>query len=264
MSREPKAAEAGASRRPRWLARGANCLLAASALAWALSTLPDLTDPTVSRVARQIAAGESYDAPLLRRIVAANLPAAQHQCEPKALRELLVLQLSAADMTVRGTDLTQADADVDAVQRMSRILLGCAPTESLGWLGAFWASSRQDGLTARTVALLGQSYRLAPHEVWLQMMRVPLAFRAFDALPTALTDATVQDFNDVFHDRLYPSAAALYVKSPASARGRLLDLTCDVSEREKLAFWYLVRNAGGKIQHRCYPADDRPRYLLEN
>lgn len=207
--------------------------------------LPNLTDPTVSRVARQIAAGESYDAPLLRRIVAANLPAAQHECEPKALRELLVLQLSVTDMTVRSsTDLAQADADVDAVQRMSRILMGCAPTESLGWLGAFWAGSRQNGLTARTVALLGQSYRLAPHEVWLQMMRVPLAFRAFGAPPTA--------------------AAALYVKSPAAARGRLLDLTCDVSEREKLAFWYLVRDAGGKIQHRCYPADDRPRYLLEN
>lgn len=64
------------------------------------------------------------------------------------------------------------------------------------------------------------------------MLRVPLAFRAFEALPSALTDAAVQDFNDVFHDRLYPGAAALYVKSPASARGRLLDLTCDMSERE--------------------------------
>ncbi|MET4389260.1 hypothetical protein ABIB73_005029 [Bradyrhizobium sp. F1.4.3] len=239
-------------------------MLAASAIAWVASTVPNLTDLTVSRVARQIAAGESYDAPLLRQIIAANLPAAQRQCEPKALRELLVLQLSAADMTVRGTDLAQTDADVDAVQRMSRILLGCAPTESLGWLGAFWAGSRQDGLTARTVAFLGQSYRLAPHEVWLQMMRVPLTFRAFDALPPTLTDAAIQDFNDVFHDRLFPSAAALYVKSPTSARSRLLDLTCDVSERERLAFWYLVRDVGGKIQHRCYPADDRPRYLLDN
>lgn len=130
-----------------------------------MSIVPKLSDPTVSRVARQIAAGESYDAPLLRRIVATNLLAAQHASEPKALRELLVLQLSTADMTVRGTDLTQADADIDAVQRMSRILLARAPTESLRWLGAFWAGSRQNGLTARTVAFLGQSYRLAPHEV---------------------------------------------------------------------------------------------------
>ena len=263
MSRGPKN-EVGASSGSRWLARGANFLLAGSALAWVASTIPNITDPTVSRVARQIAAGENYDAPLLRQIVTANLPAARRQCEPKALRELLVLQLSAADMTVRGTDLPRADADVDAVQRTSRILLGCAPTESLGWLGAFWAGARQDGLTARTVALLGQSYRLAPHEVWLQMMRVPLTFRAFDALPPALTGAAIQDFNDVFHDRLFPSAAALYVKSPTSARSRLLDLTCDVSEREKMAFWNLVREAGGKIKHRCYPADDRPRYQLEN
>lgn len=80
-----------------------------------------------------------YDGPLLRRIVRANLPAAQRACEPKALRELVVLQLSAADMTVRGTDFTKADADVDAARRMSRILLACAPTESLGWgvLGRF-------------------------------------------------------------------------------------------------------------------------------
>lgn len=263
MSRAPKDG-VDASRGSRWLARGANCLLAASALAWAVSTFPNLTDPTVSRVARQVAAGESYDAPLLRRIVTENLPAAERACEPKALRELLVLQLSSADMTVRSTDLTQADADVDAVQRMSRSLLRCAPTESLGWLGAFWAGSRQDGLTARNVAFLGESYRLAPHEIWLQMIRVPLTFRAFDALPAALTDAAIQDFNDVFHDRLFPSAAALYVKAPASARSRLLDLTCDLSERERLAFWHLVRDTGGKIQHRCYPVDDRPRYLLDN
>jgi hypothetical protein len=239
-------------------------LLAASALAWVASTIPNVTDPTVSRVARRIAAGESYDAPLLRQIVKANLPASQRACEPKALRELLVLQLSTADMTVRGSDLAQADADVDAVKHISGILMACAPTESLGWLGAFWASSRQDGLTARTVAFLEQSYRLAPHEVWLQMMRVPLAFRAFEALPPALADATIQDFNDVFHDRLFPSAAALYVKAPAPARSRLLDLTCDLSERERMAFWYLVQNAGGKIQHRCYPGDDRPRYMLDN
>ena len=231
---------------------------------WAVSALSTLTDPTVSRVARQVAAGENYDAPLLRRNVKENLPAAERACEPKTLRELLVLQLSSADMTVRGTDLTQADADVDTVQRMSRTLLRCAPTESLGWLGAFWAGSRKDGLTAKNIAFLGESYRLAPHEIWLQMMRVPLAFRAFEALPPALANAAIQDFNDVFHDRIFPSAAALYVKAPASARGRLLDLTCDLSERERLAFWHLVRDVGGKIQHRCYPVDDRPRYLFEN
>lgn len=263
MSREPKA-EIGAFGGSRWLARGANCLLAAAGLAWAALIVPNVTDPTVSRVARQIAAGENYDPPLLRQIVTANLPSAQRQCEPKALRELLVLQLSAADMTVRGTDLAQADADVSAVQRMSKILLACAPTESLGWLGAFWSGSRLDGLTAKTVTSLSQSYRLAPHEVWLQLMRLPLAFRAFEALPPALADAAIQDFNDVFHDRLFASAAALYVQAPAPARSRILELTCDVSELERLAFWHLVRNAGGKIQHRCYPPDDRPRYLLDN
>ena len=261
MSRAPRK---GASRAWQWLARGASFLLGASALTWAASVLPNLTDLSVSRVAGQIAAGESYDAPLLRQIVQANLPAAQRQCDPKALRELLVLQLSAADMTVRGTDLAQADSDVDAVQRMSRSLLACAPTESLGYLGAFWSAVRQEGMTARTLALLGQSYRLAPHELWLQLMRLPLAFRAFQALPPELTDGAVQDFNDVFHDRLSGSAAALFVQSPASARSRLLDATCDLSERERMAFWYLVRAAGGRIQHRCYPPDDRPRYLLDN
>jgi hypothetical protein len=264
MSRAPDNDEAGAPRRSRWFARGASLLLAASALAWAGSTIPNVMDLTVSRVAGRVAAGESYDAPLLRQIVEANLPAAQRQCDPKALRELLVLQLSAADMTTRSTDLTQADADVGAVQRMSRMLLECAPTESLGWLGAFWSGSRQDGLTTKTIWSLGQSYRLAPHEVWLQLMRVPLAFRAFDALPAALKDAAIQDFDDVFHDRLFNSAAALFLVSPMSARNRVLDLTCDVSERERMAFWYFVRAGGGKIQHRCYPPDDRPRYLLDN
>jgi hypothetical protein len=38
-----------------------------------------------------------------------------------------------------------ADADVAAVDQLSRALLACAPTQSSGWLGAYWADIRRNG-----------------------------------------------------------------------------------------------------------------------
>lgn len=238
---------------------GANIILAAGALVWALRMIPDIGDPAVPLVASRLARGERYDPALLRGMIAANLAAAERQCNSKTLRELLILQIGIADEMVRSGNLQQADTDTAAVNSQSKALIACSPTESLGWLGMYWSDIRQQGFGPRAVGLLDQSYRQAPHEAWLQLIRAPLALRSFNALPPALQDAAAQDFEDIFRARLYPSAATLYQAATAGAQAKLLDRTCAAAETERLAFLHYVSESGSQIRHhRCYPASPAP------
>ncbi|MBR1271796.1 hypothetical protein JQ629_30360 [Bradyrhizobium sp. AUGA SZCCT0222] len=258
-----KAPEAALPYRPsrrlhRRLMLGANIILAAGALVWAARVSSDIGDPAVPLVASRLARGEKYDPALLRGMIASNLPAAERQCNSKTLRELLLLQIGLADETVRSANLQQADTDTAGVNSQSKALLACAPTESLGWLGTYWSSIRQEGFGPRAVTLLDQSYRQAPHEAWLQLIRAPLALRSFNALPPALQDAVAQDFEDIFQARLYPSAAILYQGATATAQVKLLDRTCAAAETERLVFLHFVSESGLQIRHRCYPAGPAP------
>jgi hypothetical protein len=101
---------------------GANIVLAAGALVWAVWIFPDIGDPAVPLVASRLARGEKYDPALLRGMIAANLPAAERQCSSKTLRELLLLQIGAADEAQRGAYPRQADTDIAGASSLSKAL----------------------------------------------------------------------------------------------------------------------------------------------
>jgi hypothetical protein len=232
-------------------------------MAWVAYVAPNLTSPAIPQVAGRISRGEQYNPDQLRHIVAENLPAAQRQCGAKTLRELLLLQLATADESLLSGSLKQADADTEAVASSSRALLLCAPSEGLGWLGSYWSAIRQEGFGPRTAALLDLSYRFAPHEAWLQLIRAPLALRVYGALSPELKNNAIQDFTDIFGARLFPSAAALYQAAAAGARTELLDRTCNAPEIDRELFRRYVTDKGVQLRHRCYPSDDRPSYLKD-
>jgi hypothetical protein len=169
------------------------------------------------------------------------------------------LQIGAADEALRGADPRQADTDIAGVSSLSKALIACAPSEALGWLGAYWSNIRQQGFGPHAVTLLDQSYRLAPHEAWLQLIRAPLALRSFNALPPTLQGAAAQDFEDIFRARLFPSAALLHQGAAASSQTKLLDRTCPALEAERLVFLHFVSESGLQIRHPCYPTGPAPR-----
>ncbi|MBR0859049.1 hypothetical protein [Bradyrhizobium liaoningense] len=261
MSREPSAtapatqAEGSAL---RWILRGSTVALAAVALSWIATVGPDVTNPSVPQIASRVARGERYDLDRLRWIVADNLSSARQLCLARTLRELLLLQLAIADESTRAGDLKQIDRDADAVASTSRALLACAPTEGLGWFGSYWAEIRQAGFGPRTAELLALSYRFAPHEAWLQLIRAPLALRVFNAASPELREHAVQDFADIFQARLFPSAATLYQAAGTEARIALLERTCSAPDADRDLFSHFVAEKGLRIRHRCYPADGYP------
>lgn len=257
MSRAPSAGPAAAPAF-RWVLRGSTVALAVAALAWTASVVPDVTNPAVPQIAGRVARGERYELNRLRSVVSDNLPAARRLCSAKTLRELLLLQLAIADETTRAGDLKQTDIDAAGVASTSRALLACAPTEGLGWFGSYWAEIRQTGFGPRTAQLLELSYRFAPHEAWLQLIRGPLALRVFNAASPALKDHAVQDFADIFQARLFPSAAALYQAAAANARPEMLDRTCNAPDIDRELLMHFVTEKGLPLHHRCYPFEDRP------
>lgn len=260
MSRAPSAEPPALSSRPafRWVLRGSTAALAVVALAWVLSVVPDVTNPAVPQIAGRVARGERYELDRLRLIVADNLPSARRLCSAKTLRELLVLQLAIADETTRAGDLKQSDIDAAAVGSTSRALLACAPTEGLGWFGSYWAEIRQVGFGPRTEQLMELSYRFAPHEAWLQLIRGPLALRVYNAASPTLRDHAVQDFADIFQARLFPSAAAIYQAAAANARPALLDRTCNAPDIDRELLMHFVTEKGLPLDHHCYPFEERP------
>ncbi|MGH6710722.1 MAG: hypothetical protein ACREEK_17335 [Bradyrhizobium sp.] len=80
---------------------------------------------------------EKYDPVRLRGMIVAKLPAAQRQCRSKTLREWLLSHIGVTDETVRSADQQPADTDIVGVNALSKALIRCAPTESLGWLGMY-------------------------------------------------------------------------------------------------------------------------------
>jgi hypothetical protein len=243
------------------LIRGATAALAFVALAVVVSNFEKISDPVIPVVAGRVARGETYDPALLRKIVADNFGSARRHCNAKALRDLLIVQLGAAEGSVHALDLSHSDTDTTLVEAISRALLSCAPTESIGWLGEYWSSIRQEGFGPRAVTYLANSYRFAPHEAWIQLIRAPLAFRSFEILPPALQEAAVQDFSDILDVQIFPSAAMLFKAAPITVQAKLLDRTCELPQGERLVFAHFVEQTGSRLHHRCYPADDRPSFM---
>lgn len=262
MSRVAEARTAAAfSAALAWRARLPISILVAAAMLWVGLAAPNISDPAIPGMADRITRGQTYDPALLRQIVTANAAPAREACNSRVQRQLLILQLSAADRSVRGPDPQIADADISAVDSLSRALVACAPTQSSGWLGAYWSEIRRNGFGPRASSLLDQSYRFAPHEAWLQLIRAPMALRAFEALSPALQSDALNDFEDIFRAQLFPSAAVLYRSAPSAVRPRLLDRTCGATQHERQVFLHFVTEAGLPLRHRCYPANDKPPFM---
>jgi hypothetical protein len=175
-------------------------------------------------------------------------------CDVKGRRNALLIQLRVASSSIEKADLSHLDQDVGDVAGLSKELLVCSPSDGFAWLGLYWAEIHSSGAGPKAWSYLAQSYRFAPHEAWIQLIRATLVLRSGPAIPDALRPSAVADFDDIFHARLYPSAAVIYKSSSAQMRTVLLDQTCGYPSEPRAVFLHYVKEQGLSIEHRCYPA----------
>lgn len=205
-------------------------------------------------VAERLSRGETYDNEGLRRMAPPAAAGDASLCDVKRWRSALLIRLRVAGSSIENADISHLDGDVGDVAHLGKDLLMCSPSDGFAWLGLYWAEIHQAGVGPKAWSYLAQSYRYAPHEAWIQLIRAPLVLRSGQMIPEPLRLSAVTDFDDIFRARLYPSAAVIYKSSSAQMRAALLDQTCRYPSESRAVFLHYVKEQGLSVEHRCYPA----------
>jgi hypothetical protein len=253
MSRRAEAAD----RSPAWPGRvllAVRLALAILGIGWITLVGSTIFQPSLRQVAERLVRGETYDNDGLRRLAASGPAGEARLCDLKRRRNALLIRLRVAASSIENADLAHLDEDVGEVAGLGRELLACSPSDGFAWLGLYWAEIHQDGVGPKAWSYLAQSYRFAPHEAWIQLIRAPLVLRSGQSIPDELRAPAVADFDDIFRARLYPSAAVIYKSSSAPMRTVLLDRTCFYPPEPRAVFLHYVKEQGLDVAHRCYPA----------
>ena len=253
MSRRAEAADQS----PPWPGRILlvfRLVLAALGAGWIALVGGTIFQPSLRQVAERLARGETYDNDGLRRMASSALAGEAGLCDVKRRRSALLIQLRVAASSIEKADLSHLDQDVGDVADLGKELLTCSPSDGFAWLGLYWVEIHQSGVGPKAWSYLGQSYRFAPHEAWIQLIRAPLVLRSGQMIPEPLRPSAVTDFDDIFRARLYPSAAVIYKSSSVQMRTALLDQTCGYPSEPRAVFLHYVKEQGLSVEHRCYPA----------
>ncbi|MGL4497376.1 MAG: hypothetical protein ACRCUX_16305 [Beijerinckiaceae bacterium] len=120
---------------------------------------------------------------------------------------------------------------------MSQALLGCAPTDGLGWLLRFFGIQHKEGVGAKALESLAFSYRVAPREAWLSGMRNRMVMPMAGLLPESLRLIAEEEWTSIVRAGLFEDAAAAYAFAAADQQKRLdqMAATVDALERRELA-----------------------------
>ncbi|MBR0851326.1 hypothetical protein JQ543_26515 [Bradyrhizobium diazoefficiens] len=251
MSRRAEAADPS----PRWPRRVLlvfRLTLAILGAGWIALVGSTVFQPSLRQVAERLVRGETYDIEGLRQMASSPPAGKTRLCDLKRRRSALLIQLRVAALSIERADLSHLDRDVGDVAGLGRDLLACSPSDGFAWLALYWAEIHQGGVGPKAWSYLAQSYRFAPHEAWIQLIRAPLVLRT--AIPQELRAPAIADFDDIFRARLYPSAAVIYRSSSERMRTALLDQTCVYPTEPRAVFRHYVKQQGLGIEHRCYPA----------
>ena len=236
-----------------------NAVLVVMALAWLTSVATYTFRPTLQDIASHLMRGERYDSAALDQIVSRVSSDAGWFCDPKLRRNVLLIRLRLLSNAFEAGNAAAMDLRLPDVTDAAKRLIACSPAESIGWLALYWAETRTLGFGPSAISYLTQSYALAPHEMWVQLFRAPLALRAYNFLPEKLRQQTLDDFVDIVGARQLPTAVVIYQAAPAATRVLLLDKMCSQPEEVRLVFRRFAQDRGLSISHPCFPVSANQR-----
>ncbi len=228
-----------------------NAVLAVLALTWLASVASYTFRPTLQDLASHLMRGERYDNAVLEQIVTRVGGDANGLCDPKLKRNVVLIQLRLLSNAIEAGDAAAMDLRLPTVTEAAKQLIACSPSESIGWLALYWAEIRTLGFSPNAVSYLTQSYAFAPHEMWVQLFRAPLALRAYGFLPEKLKQQSLDDFEDIVGARQLPTAVVIYQAASATAQPVLLSRMCHQPDEVRLVFRRFAQDRGVTISHPC-------------
>jgi hypothetical protein len=226
---------------------------------WALDTVASLPPTGLYGLAQAVRQGEAFPRDILLRIADSAKGA---DCRVETRESALLLRVRLVTST-RPVHLPDQHKDLVDLHDEAQRLLSCSPANSLAWFALFLATTRTDGFSPYALTLLSESYKNAPHEAWIQLIRLPVLLPVVDVLPSPLAAAAMADYANILDNGLDIFAAILISRAAPVLQLRLLDEVCRLSlpRRATLTRELTRQRPDRPILHRCLPDPTKPRHL---
>lgn len=229
---------------------------------WAGASVATLPPPALFGMALGLRQGGNYEPTAVRAVLAQT---SATDCRVETRRSALILSMRMLDGENRAEPAVAAEGPsgrhLAGTREAALAVLACAPSDGLGWLALYLTSIRQSGFGPKAVAELRNAYRNAPHEAWLQILRLPAVLLAYPSLPPFLQEGAITDFDELLSANLHGAVAAIIMGSPRSIRETLLAKLCFVPRDQQMIIARELDHGRSDIEHRCLPDLSRPAYI---
>ena len=172
----------------------------------------------LTAVAERILAGERFAPGTLRALLPEEVGG---PCRPGNEAESIAIISYARASQVLASTIFAEEVLADLERRVGEGLT-CAPHRPLLWYLLFWARTQQSGFQNDHLPLLRMSYRLGPHEGWVQALRNPFIMRLYEDLPPDAQEIALVEYSSLLASGLFGPAARSFANAPESARERLI------------------------------------------
>lgn len=191
---------------------------------------------------RQLVAGETLPGAFLkRRAAAAQERSGADACDGRDMLAFALIEAKLAeDALTTGANLVFGDRLTNAKARVERQIL-CSPSDGFAWFVAFWIEVMDGDLGERAWRYLDRSYRFAPREDWVALIRLPLVARLASAIPEDRLPFVLDDFEMLARHGYVAQCARLYALTPPPLRDALAARLNTLEEARKQAFNYYLR-----------------------
>jgi len=241
---EPERSAPGA-KRARTMLRAPMLLIAVAGLAWSATSAVEATRAAaLSEIAERTLAGQKVGLKALNTILQVNRPTG---CSAAEQAEALTIISFARTRQVLASRIFAEEQLADLEER-AMAALECHPHRPLPWYLLFWARTQRLGYQAEHLPLLEMSYRLGPHEAWLQALRAPFLMNLFDELPQANQRAALADYENLLRTGLFIAAAQSLTNAPSEIRAEMLAAANRIPPHDLQRFGMALRTFDSSVE----------------
>jgi hypothetical protein len=186
---------------------------------FSLTSLLTATSRQVERRAyRQILAGESFPIAFLAQKAQRGDEFGQSGCEGDANLALALIELKLAESSLAEGRSEGADAHLRRASSKAKGHIACSPTNGFAWFVAFWSEFLAGNLTESKWSYIDASYRFAPREAWVALIRLPLLAKMWSVVPADRRGFVLDDFEMLVNEGYASQCARLYALASPDLR----------------------------------------------
>jgi hypothetical protein len=157
-------------------------------------------------------------------------------CDRDATLGIALIELKLAEAALSEGRSEDADAHLDKASSKAKGQIACSPTNGYAWFVAFWSEFLAGNLTEYKWRYVDLSYRFAPHEAWVALIRLPLLARIWSIVPAERRPLLLDDFKMLVKEGYVPQCARLYAFAPSELRIEIGRILTKIPETKKQQF----------------------------